>query len=115
MTHEIRYSKEFNKDYARLRGKAEKGNGEAKYLLELIGKATSKLAKDREAGKKIPRKQWPKEYVEKHDITNLWKYNLDNYWRLTYTLRGNEIDLFLIYLEFLDHKKYDRKFGYKTS
>ncbi|MBI4044827.1 MAG: type II toxin-antitoxin system RelE/ParE family toxin [Candidatus Diapherotrites archaeon] len=113
--HEIRYSEEFNKDYVKLREKADKGNGEAKYLLELISKATAKLALNREAGKKIPHKQWPREYIDKHDVTNLWKLNLDSYWRLVYTITGTEVSMFLIYLEYLNHKEYDRKFKYKTS
>lgn len=113
--HEIRYSEEFNKDYVKLREKADKGNGEAKYILELISKATAKLAINREAGKKISRKKWPAEYIQKHDITNLWKINLDSYWRLVYTITGTEVKMFLIYLEYLNHKEYDRKFNYKTS
>lgn len=110
--HEIRYSREFDKDFLKLKSKAEKGSSEAKYLLELIRKANSKLSLNKEAGKKIPRKLWPKEYIRKHDVKNLWKFNLDSYWRLLYTITGNEIDLFLIYLEYLNHKEYNRKFKY---
>ncbi|MFH1390798.1 MAG: hypothetical protein ABIH20_00620 [Candidatus Diapherotrites archaeon] len=69
--YEIRYSKEFNKDYVKLRKKADKGNSEAQNLLDLINKATTKLAEDKEAGKHIPKKQWPKEYIQKYGITNL--------------------------------------------
>lgn len=110
--HEIRYSKEFEKDFSKLKQKAEKGDSEAKYLLELIFRATGKLSLDFEAGKKIPKRLWPKEYVQKHDITNLWKINLDSYWRLIYTLTGNSANLFLIYLECMDHNDYNRKFHY---
>ncbi len=111
--HEIRYSKEFNKDYSKLKERGEKGQGEATYLLKLIGNATLKLSQDKEAGKKIPRKKWPKEYLQNFEVTNLWKFNLDTYWRLTYTITGNQVSFFLIYLEYLDHKAYDRRFGYK--
>ena len=110
--HEIRFSEEFNKDFIKLKNKAEKGNSEAEYLISLISKATIKLSKNKEAGKKIPRKLWPKEYIQKYDLSNLWKFNLDSYWRLLYTITGNEISLFLIYLEFLNHKEYERKFNY---
>lgn len=113
--YEIRYSKEFNRNYIKLRARADKGNSEARYLIELISKATAKLAENREAGKKIPRKKWPKEYIQKYNINNLWKYKLDSYWRLVYTITRDEVDFFLIYMEFMDHKKYDRKFKYKTS
>jgi len=54
--HEIRYSPEFNKDYNKLKKKAVKGNADAKYLIDLISKATARLQSDRESGKKIPRK-----------------------------------------------------------
>ena len=110
--HEIRFSEEFEKDFFKLKSKALKGNSEAKYLLELISKASVKLEIEKEAGKKIPRKLWPKEYIKKYDLTNLWKFNLDSYWRMLYTITGNEIDLFLIYLEYLNHKEYNRKFKY---
>lgn len=113
--HSVRYAPEFDKNYIKLEHRAEKGESEATYLMKLIHKATDKLSENKEAGVKIPRKQWPKEYIKKHDITNLWKYNLDSYWRLAYTLTGSEVSLFLIYLEYLDHKKYDRKFKYRTS
>ena len=110
---EIKYSKEFNKDYVKLRNKADKGSKEAEYLLELISKATARLAENKEAGKKVPRKQWPKEYIQKYDIKNLWKYNLDSYWRMTYTITGTQVDIFLIYLEYMTHKDYDRKFKHR--
>ena len=110
---EIKYSAEFNKDYVKLRERADKGNSEAQYLIDLISKATAKLAENPEAGKKIPRKLWPKQYVQKYGVNNLWKYNLDSNWRLIYTITGNQVDLFLIYLEYMDHKNYNRKFKYK--
>lgn len=109
---EIRYSAEFEKEFLKLKKKALAGNSEAKYLIEIIGKATLKLSENREAGKKIQKRLWPKEYVKKFEVNNLWKYNLDSYWRLIYTLTGSEIDLFLIYLEYLPHRVYDRKFHY---
>jgi len=113
--YEIRLSKEFNKDYIKIQNKAEKGNNEERYILNLIAKATAIIAGNKEAGIKIPKKQWPKEYVIKYQITNLWKYNLDKYWRLTYTIVGTEIEFFVIYLEVLDHPNYDKRFKYKKS
>ena len=113
--HEINFSKEFSKDFVKLETKAEKGNHEAKHLLELINKGIAKLVQNSASGIKIPKKYWPKEYTKKYNINNLWKINLDNYWRMIYTIVGDEIKLVSIVLEVLDHKKYDRKFGYKTS
>lgn len=113
--HEIRFSAEFNKDYVRLRERADREDSEAKYLIERISKATAKLAENTEAGRKIPRPLWPKDYCEKYDVRNLWKINLDSNWRLVYTITGNQAELFLIYLECLKHKDYERKFKYKRT
>jgi len=110
--HEVSFSKEFSKDFVRLENKSD---SEAKYLLQLVNKGIAKLVLDCGAGIKIPKKYWPKEYVKRYNINNLWKLNLDNYWRMIYTIVGDEIKLVSIVLEVLDHKKYDRKFGYKTS
>ena len=111
--HEVRFSAAFDKDFARLKIRAKKGNAEAKKLLSLIDNTVKELSSDREAGRKIPRALWPREYVQKYDVTNLWKYNLDSYWRLIYTVTGTEIEMFLICIDFMPHPVYDRKFGYR--
>ena len=95
----------------KVREKAKSGDGEAKYLLGIIEKGISKLKADREAGKRIRKSLIPK-YYSKYDVTNLWKINLDSFWRMTYTIMGTDVRLMAIVLEVLDHKKYDRRFGY---
>jgi hypothetical protein len=110
--HEVRFSSVCDKDFGRLKKRAKKGNAGAKKLLSLIDDAVKELSSNREAGRKIPRALWPREYVRKYGVTNLWKYNLDSYWRLIYTLTGTEIKMFLICLGFMPHPEYDRKFGY---
>jgi len=62
----------------------------------------------------------PKEYLLEYSVTNLWKINLPNYWRMIYTIRQplrekSEIEILTIFLDVLDivdHKKYDKLFGY---
>jgi len=93
--------------------------GEGKYedtqLFNFIQRAISDLRKNPTCGIKIPKNLWPKEYVTEYGVNNLWKLNLDSYWRMIYTIVGDQAQLIGIILEVLDHKKYDRKFGYKTS
>jgi len=112
--HEISLSPEFNREFIKLRTKAEKGEGEARYLLEIIEKGLAKLMASPEAGKHIPKHLIPKEYIVKYGVTNLWKLNLDSYWRLIYTLEGDRVRLYTIVLEVLDHTKYNRKFKYRS-
>src|SRR3989344_2583593 len=54
-------------------------------------------------------------YKEKYGVTNLFRVELVGYWRLIYTLEdaGNNVETLAIVLEFMDHKDYDRRFGYR--
>jgi len=91
------------------------GKFEDKALAEFLNRAMDDLLENPLCGIKIPSKLWPKEYIQKYKIDNLRKYDLPNSWRLLYTLRGNEIEIISVLIEWLNHKEYDRKFGYKTS
>ena len=88
---------------------------ESTQLVKLIEKGIEKLKYDYEYGYHLSKSRIPKEYVEKYGVQNLWKLNLNSFWRLIYTVRGTEVEVVSVLLEVLDHKKYDRKFGYKTT
>lgn len=112
VSHQVLLSQGFNKEFVGLKIKATKGDGEAKYLLKIISKGIEKLKKDKEVGKRIKKGRIPAYYSSKYEVTNLWKLNLDIYWRMVYTIMGDEIRLMTIVLDILDHKKYERRFGY---
>jgi hypothetical protein len=90
--------------------------GEGKFedtqLFKFIQRAICDLKKDPTCGVKIPKDLWPKEYVKEYQITNLWKYDLPNGWRLVYTIETNEVLIVAIILEWFDHTNYERKFKY---
>jgi len=90
----------------------EKGKFEDKKLYEFILRAIDDLKKDSMCGKKIPRNLWPADYIKKYSITNLWKYNLPNAWRLVYTIETDEVKIMSFILEWFDHPEYERRFGY---
>lgn len=113
--YEVRFSREFSEEYSKLKKRAESGRGEARYLVKIIDKGIAKLKRDREAGKRIPKRLIPRGYAVKYGVTNLWKLNLDRYWRMIYTIVGDEVRLVSIIIEVLNHKKYDIKFGYRTT
>lgn len=81
----------------------------------IIDKGVAKLKRDRESGKRISRLLIPRVYAVKYGVTNLWKLNLDRFWRMIYTIAGDEVRLVSVVIEVLNHKKYDRKFGYRTT
>jgi len=106
---------EFDEEFGRLKQRAKRGDGESIQLVKLIEKGINKLKYDYKYGDHVSKEKIPKEYVEKYGVKNLWKLDLSSFWRLIYTVRGTEIEVISVLLEVLDHKKYDRKFGYKTS
>lgn len=93
----------------------EKGKYEDKELMEFIRKAIENLKQNPLAGTPVPSKLWPKEYIQKYQINNLRKYDLSRNWRMLYTIKGNEVEIISIIIEWIAHKDYERKFGYKRS
>jgi Txe/YoeB family toxin of Txe-Axe toxin-antitoxin module len=92
--------------------KLQKGKFEDKQLYKFIERATNDLKKNPMCGTKIPKNLWPKNYVKEYQITNLWKYDLPNAWRLIYTILEDKVMILNVILEWFSHKEYERKFGY---
>jgi len=85
---------------------------EDKQLYEFISRAIDDLKKNPMCGVKIPKKLWPKSYIKQYEITNLWKYDLPNAWRLVYTIESDEVRIVNIVLEWFNHKDYEKRFKY---
>jgi|SRR3989344_3766051 len=91
----------------------ENGKFEDKKLKELLDRAVQDLRKNAFSGIQIPKQLIPKKYYEKYGpLTNLWKYNMPNAWRLIYTIKRDEFVVLSIVLEWITHKEYERRFNY---
>lgn len=55
-------------------------------------------------GNQIQKSKIPKVYI-KNGITNLWRAELADRWRLLYTIKSDEVEILNIVLEICDHKK----------
>jgi len=84
-------------------------------LKKNIDEAMDLLKQNPAIGDRIPEKLWPKKYIKKYDINNLFRYSLGSNWRMIYTIVGDSNQMVCAILEVLDHKNYDILFGYKTS
>ena len=92
-------------------------------LLRSIESKIALLKSNYDYGTQIPKKLVPSKYLQEYDVTNLWKVDLSGYWRMIYTLKQpqreqTEVDILLIWLDVLDivdHKKYDKIFGYRKK
>jgi len=59
----------------------------------------------------------PKSLVKKsgYPVDNLWVVDLAGYWRMLYTLKGSQVEILCFILEVIDHKRYDKIFGYRKK
>jgi len=92
--------------------KLKEGKFQDKQLYNFIERAINDIKKDPTCSAKIPKKLWPKSYIQKFGITNLWKYDLPDGWRIIYTIKTDEVMILSVILEWFDHKEYERRFKY---
>lgn len=81
-------------------------------MYKIILRAFEDIEENVFCGIQIPKKLIPKEYIKKFGVKNVWKYNLPGAWRLIYSIKGKNLLIFSIVLEWLDHKEYERRFKY---
>ncbi|MFH1072392.1 MAG: type II toxin-antitoxin system RelE/ParE family toxin, partial [Nanoarchaeota archaeon] len=113
-TNRVKYSPVFEQQLKELRDAIQKdGRKFHKQLLKAIEREKENLTTDMHHGTQIPKNLIPDEYIDEYGVTNLWKIDLPDYWRMIYTIVGNEFEIISILLEFMDHKDYDKKFGYR--
>lgn len=84
-------------------------------LFNSIQQKLTLLHADPGYGVHISKRKIPREYLQKYQITNLWKVNLAGAWRMLYTNRGSAIEILVVILDILNHRDYEKKFGYRKS
>ena len=77
-------------------------------LLNSIKNKKELIKKNPFYGDNIPKKLIPRQYP----VQNLWRVELSHFWRMLYTIRGDTIEIICFVLDILDHKKYNKIFGY---
>jgi hypothetical protein len=82
-------------------------------ILRSLLKKVEILKNNPHYGDSVSKRLIPKEYVLRYEINNLFRIELSNYWRLLYTLTNqNDVEIIAFVLDVMNHKKYDKKFGY---
>ncbi len=82
-------------------------------LLKSIKQKISFIRDNPFYGDPIAKNLIPKEYKSMYQTTNLFRAELSQFWRMLYTLKGDEIEIIAFVLDIIDHPAYDNKFGYK--
>jgi len=87
----------------------------ARSILNSINKKKELMKANPHYGDPVAKDRIPKEYVIKYGISNLFRVELSNFWRMLYTLTNDEteIEIIAFILDIINHKQYDKKFGYK--
>ena len=117
----VEFSEEANNDYNELQKQVllEKQQGKENsfnmQLLKAIGREKNNLKIDPQHGTHIPRRNISKALANRYGTDRLWKIDLVGFWRLIYTITGDEVKIIAFVLEFMDHNKYNKLFGYKKK
>ena len=102
--------------YNHLKEEAPKSKSE-RTILNAITKKIEIIKSNPHYGDPIAKSLIPKEYINKYEISNLFRVELPNYWRMLYSLIDGEtkIEIIAFVLDLIDHPTYSKKFGYKRK
>lgn len=82
-------------------------------LLKAINREKNNLKIDPQCGIHIPKKNISKGLAERYGTDKLWKIDLVGYWRMIYTITGDDVKIIAFVLEFMNHNRYNKLFGYR--
>ena len=81
-------------------------------LIKSVERIISILKTNAQFGNLIKKESISEQFLE-IGIKNFYRVELSNYWRMIYTISGNQIDILVFILNIVDHPTYDKIFGYK--
>ncbi len=86
-------------------------------ILKAVNQKVELIKANPHFGNPIAKQLIPNEYKEKYDIINLFRVELPASWRMLYNVTEGEtkIEIVAFILDIIDHKSYDKKFGYRKK
>src|SRR3989338_10629254 len=102
----VQFSKDADSSYKELQKKVlleiEQGieNSQNMQLLKAIEREKNNIKIDPQHGIHIPRQNISKATITRYGTDRLWKVDLVGYWRMIYTLTGDEVKIIAFVLEF---------------
>ena len=86
-------------------------------ILNAVNKKVELIKSNFHYGDPIAKNLIPYEYKTKYEATNLFRVELPNFWRMLYTLTDSEtkVEIIAFVLDVIDHKMYNKKFGYRNK
>lgn len=116
----IQFDKEAYEEYKELKRYVEEGKKARKkptyeQLLNSINSAIKNIKSDYKYGDLIPKKYITKAAIQKYGSDKILRVELVGYWRLLYTIIGDEVKIIAFILEYMDHKEYNNLFSYRKK
>lgn len=84
-------------------------------ILRSITQKSDWLKQNPFAGDQVEKNKIPKDYIKEYDITNLWRIELTDYWRMIYTVKSDTVEIITFILDIVDHNEYNNIFKYKKK
>ncbi len=84
-------------------------------LLRSIERVKELLKDNPFAGDQVPKRQIPPKYIKLYDVDNVWRIELSKFWRLVYTITGNQVEIITFIMDIFNHEDYDKVFGYRKK
>src|SRR3989344_2360065 len=84
-----------------------RNDSQAKTILRSFERIRDILKQNPQYGDPLKKELIPDKFI-KQGITNLYRAELSNFWRMLYTLKGNKIEIFVLILTISDHPTYDK-------
>lgn len=113
----VRFSEDAEQQFQTIEKEAALNHKEGLMLFTAITNKVELLKLDYHFGNPIAKSLIPTEYKIKYNIHNLFRIELPLFWRLLYSLipSENEKEIIAFVLEIIDHKIYNKRFGYKKK
>lgn len=116
----VQFDTDAYKEYTELQDAVAKGKHTATHptneqLLSSINTAIRNIKANPFYGDFIPRKYISKATMNRYGTDKIFRVELVGYWRLLYTVIGDEAKIVAFILEYMDHAVYDKVFGYRKK
>jgi hypothetical protein len=113
----VKFEREAYEEYKKLQNSIDKSKNKPtnKQLLFSIDNAINNIKLNPYYGNLIPKKYLTSKVIDKYGTNKILRVELVGYWRLLYTLIGDEARIIAFVLEYMSHKNYDTLFGYKKK
>ena len=109
-------SPEAEKVYRYLNQESIKSKNE-RMILKAVNQKVDLIKANPHYGDPISKDLILEEYKSKYGVSNLFRVELPNFWRMLYTLTngGTNVEIVAFVLDIVDHPSYNKMFGYKKK